>query len=103
MDGHRFDDLARILGAGTSRRQLLKALVGAGGGGALALLGLTGIEAAARCSAAKPCGTCRKCVNGHCIPAGVDARCAGCGRCQGGHCRPEDAACRPSASAAAGT
>lgn len=39
MESERFDDLAKILARGASRRELVKAIAGAAGGGALVLLG----------------------------------------------------------------
>lgn len=51
MEGDRFDELARTLGAGTSRRAVLRRLVGAVVGGAGATLGLGRVRAGDRESA----------------------------------------------------
>jgi len=53
MDDQRFDNLARVLGRGTSRRTALKGITGAAAGGALAALGLA--RGAERASA-QSCG-----------------------------------------------
>ncbi|CAA9551503.1 MAG: conserved hypothetical protein with Kelch motif [uncultured Thermomicrobiales bacterium] len=116
MDGQRFDDLTRALAAGTSRRRVLKGLLGGIGGGALALAGATKGDAARLRPLGANCNRDDKCASGvcdlatkHCAcPPGqvacshgcVDsasfqtdpANCGGCGRvclsgvCTGGVC-----------------
>jgi len=92
MDGQRFDDLTRALGATRSRRQVLRALAGA------AAAALTGAAhrrpaAAADCGRdGEPCGCCRgglTCTNGTCCPderACNGACCPSGHRCEGGAC-----------------
>ena len=105
MDGHRFDDLTRALAAGTSRRRVLKGLLGGAAGAALGSLGLgRGAAAAPRpvgatCIRADHCasGLCdqrtRRCVcppglaacNGACLdPVAFRTDPANCGACGAG-------------------
>ena len=69
MDGQRFDDVARLIGAGASRRSVLKGLSGG-------LLGIAGIGVAARVARAQDatpcvddgdCSDCEVCAKTLCI------------------------------------
>ena len=110
MDSNRFDDLTRSLAGGTSRRRMLKGLLGGAGAGALSLVGTHRAAAVARpvgatCIRPTDCtsGVCdratRRCIcppslvvcNRVCVnPASYAtdaANCGGCGRvCPGGVC-----------------
>jgi hypothetical protein len=87
MDGIRFDRLARTIGARATRRAALLALAGAGLGGALGVAGLD--EAAAKCSAKKPCGSCATCKKGKCKAKPGGTVCAD----GGGTCKKKACVC----------
>jgi len=66
LDHDRFDDLARTLATGTSRRQALKLLGGSLTGGLLAALGV-GTAVADECKRnGKPCKKDSQCCSGTC-------------------------------------
>ena len=92
MDGARFDDLTRALGAARSRRTALRALAG---GLAAAVTGFArpGAAEAARCGReGEACGCCQRgltCAGGACCPNDRvcgGARCPAGTACQGGAC-----------------
>lgn len=98
MDGERFDELVKRWGAGSSRRGLLKTIMGAGIGGALAAAGVGDAAAARRCrSLGNVCSRNGDCCSAACAPASTTGRrlCA-CGDglkpCNGG-CISSDACC----------
>ncbi len=64
MDGQKFDDIAKSLTTGASRRRVLKGLAAAGVGGALALLG------GRRATEAAPCPENRQKCGPLCCPQG---------------------------------
>ena len=74
MDGQRFDDLTRALAGGTSRRRLLKGLLGGVGGGALTLAGVARGDAARLRPLGARCRLGDQCDTGICDP--VTRRCA---------------------------
>lgn len=79
MDGERFDGVARALAGGASRRRVLGALLGAGGG----LLAGTAAAQPVTCRATADCPAGLDCVcpfsPDHCTCACVGGgRCAGC-------------------------
>ena len=76
MDGHRFDDLTRALASGSSRRRVLKGLVGGAAGGALSLVGLRRAGASHGRPAGATCIRNEHCASGVCDPQ--TRRCAGC-------------------------
>ena len=70
MDTHRFDDLTRVLAAGTSRRRVPKTLLAGAGAGTLAVLGMhRGAEAAESRPPGAACVANRHCASGVCDPA----------------------------------
>jgi hypothetical protein len=96
MDGQQFDRWARTIAAASSRRGLLKSLVGAVAGG---LFAARTEEAAARSCRrgdpdGTPCGGCGVCKNNVCV---VDPTfvCGGCLQCDPRRltCRPNDDRC----------
>jgi hypothetical protein len=98
MDPQRFDRLARLAGAGTSRRRLLAAL----GGGALATLaGVFGgeAEAARKRSVGNSCSTNSDCASGLCVQESRTRKvchCASAADCPAVSGQCETAACLPS-------
>jgi hypothetical protein len=67
MDSRNFDHLARVVGAGTSRRGILKALAGGVFGAAAASLGLAGVSAHQQRSVGNSCLTNSDCASGLCV------------------------------------
>jgi len=85
MASDRFDEIAREIGAGTTRRRALRLLVGTLTGGLLGLLGTQRVKADIDC---RPAGkTCRgkgiPCCSGVCCG---DVCCAQGQECQSGQC-----------------
>ena len=107
MDGRRFDDLAKTLGAGTSRRGVMRGLAGA----MAAALGLAGSKRAEALTPRPAGATCIRnatCASGICNPVtrrcaallGIGARCATGTECESGNCNaydndPESTICCP--------
>lgn len=78
MDSQRFDDLARRLASGTSRRGLIKGGLVAGlVGGALGLRGAGSVGAATPCTSGRQCSS-RRCVDGFCCNAACTGQCEAC-------------------------
>jgi hypothetical protein len=69
MDGHRFDNIARALAGGTSRRSVLKGLVG-GLAGVVALRA-THTSAQTPCQTSDDCGARQFCCRGACYDFGI--------------------------------
>jgi len=97
MDGQRFDELARRLGTGTSRRGVLKGIAAGLGasvfGFALRAPARAGFQ---QCNDLTPCPDGQECVEGMCQPIG------GCGEgpacdtgcsCVDGSCQPDEPIC----------
>ena len=61
MDAHKFDRVAKLLGNGSSRRTLLKALAGTAAGGAVMVASTRVTSAAPRTCATCTCGVGRPC------------------------------------------
>jgi hypothetical protein len=94
MDERKFDTIARTLASGTSRRGMLKGLLGVGGI-AIAAAGLQDASAARRGFTGptfpRPEPTEPPCINPNiCAVSGC---CAGFICCNGQECIPEDAIC----------
>jgi hypothetical protein len=94
MDERKFDTIARTLASGTSRRRMLKGLLGVGGL-AVAAAGLQDASAARRGFTGptfpRPEPTEPPCINPNiCAVSGC---CAGFICCNGQECIPEDAIC----------
>lgn len=66
MDGNRFDDLTRALGAGTSRRRALKLLGGGLAGGAFTLFGRARTDAFVCRQSGATCLKDAQCCSGFC-------------------------------------
>jgi hypothetical protein len=70
MDEHRFDidSLARALGGGTSRRRVLRGLLGSSVAGAAVVTRTVEAQAAKRCGpgTSNPCPRGQQCVDGRC-------------------------------------
>src|SRR5947209_1792674 len=99
MNEQRFDDLSRRLAGATSRRGVLKVLVGAATGSLFAGLSRGAVEAAKRCKTPSDCrpgedctqGQCRCQTNVICGPTGQDVCCPPRSSCHGGQCVCGDA------------
>jgi hypothetical protein len=94
MDERKFDTIARTLASGTSRRRMLKGLLGVGGM-AIAAAGLQDASAARRGFTGptfpRPEPTEPPCINPNiCAVSGC---CAGFICCNGQECIPQDAIC----------
>ena len=93
MESRDFDRLARLAGAGQSRRGVLKALAGGALDAVAAVLGLDQVSAAARCrSQGVVCSKNADCCSSNCLPKDRTGRryCAECGSdadCPGSTCR----------------
>lgn len=93
MDGSQFDQLARALATGTSRRRVLKRLVGGAAAGALALVGARSeVDAAHGRPAGATCLVDLHCASGFCDPRNRRCVCPPGQTACGGGCIP---ACRP--------
>ncbi len=68
MDGSRFDDLTKVLAAGTSRRRMLNGLLGGAAAGALSLVGLRRAGASHGRPAGATCIRNEQCASGICDP-----------------------------------
>jgi hypothetical protein len=65
MDGKRFDELTRVMGAGASRRSVIKGLAVTVGGG---LVALAGKRMGALAATGDPCSASSPCPSGYCVP-----------------------------------
>ncbi len=86
MDGTHFDDWTRMLAAGTSRRRVLKGLLGGAGAGALSHLGL---RRAGASHGRPPGATCLQnehCASGLCDLQTRRCTCPGSTTARGGQC-----------------
>jgi hypothetical protein len=94
MDERKFDTIARTLASGTSRRKMLKGMLGVGGM-AIAAAGLQDANAARRGFTGptfpRPEPTEPPCINPN--VCAVSGCCAGFICCNGQECIPEDAIC----------
>jgi hypothetical protein len=94
MDDRKFDTITRTLASGTSRRRMLKGLLGLGGM-AVAAAGLQDASAARRGFTGptfpRPEPTEPPCINPN--VCAVSGCCAGFICCNGQECIPEDAIC----------
>src|SRR4051795_11265773 len=93
MDGLRFDNFTKSLGAATSRRRALKVLAGAGAGSVMALVGAdrAGAIAPGRCrNAGTVCRQDIECCSGFCDPTTLLCACA-----PGSNVFPSTGACVP--------
>lgn len=102
VDGQRFDELTRLIGAGATRRRVLKgltgALLGVGGlaGARSAMAGAVCQTEGAACGELECCGelvcfadnTCQTCSE-------ADAACASSSECCSGNCSPSTETCQP--------
>ncbi len=73
MDDHRFDDFAKALATGSSRRRVLKGLAGSAAAGLLSLVGVAGTDAKPKAGrgckrAGKKCRADAQCCSGTCDP-----------------------------------
>jgi len=82
MDADRFDNVARSLIAGSSRRTLLGLVIG----GIAAALGVADGEARNQRKKCKRCGPCRACKRGKCKSKPNGIGCGGTKVCQSGTC-----------------
>jgi len=93
VDGQRFDDVARALATGSSRRRLLAGAAGSAIGALLALVGLAPagakgcVDTGRRCHRTKPC-----CGGGFCGPDGMCQPCLAIGEEVSGQCGLETVA-----------
>jgi hypothetical protein len=89
MDGNRFDQLSKALGAVRSRRTVMALVLALESGGLLALLG----GQSARAKTCKPkCPECKKCKKGTCKKK-KGGRCGDVGTCVKGKCACTTEAC----------
>ncbi len=90
MDDQHFDDLARRLARGASRRALLKGILGTAGGVLAARGAGRGVDAKpkAKCQSNAECGSCQTCEKKKCVPIPEGSLCGDCGTCSGGACTP---------------
>ena len=105
MDQDRFDDIAKALGSGASRRQLLRGIVG---GAAAAVLGAFGRAGGARAThttcagVGSSCGTLACCSGSYCDPYKKVCKCGSNGQgcdsthpcCKGFYCDPYKKICK---------
>lgn len=94
MDGSRFDNLVKSLGAGRSRRSVLGALAGA----ALAAVGVGSAEAANKRSVGNACSTNSDCASGLCVQETRTRKichCRSAGDCPAATAQCQTAACLP--------
>ncbi len=86
MDGNRFDALTRSLSNETSRRRVLKGLLGGAAGGALSLAGLRRAGATHGRPAGATCIRNEHCASGLCDPQTRRCTCPGGTTACGGTC-----------------
>jgi len=78
MDSHHFDLLARLVGSGRSRRDVLMTLAGGKAGTALAAAGIESADAAKKRSAGNICAKPSDCASNLCVAVGPVRHVCGC-------------------------